>query len=422
MPSRNWPDATYEERWHYSLLEPYYSAITPEIAEVPRAEIRSEVVADASDAMAEIARFDAEMVTSHPNLIAILLRCEAVASSYIEYIRADARDVALAELTGGATPSARKSRRQTTSAMAESDAARILLAALSGGSATPPNHEYESARLIVDNARATQRALDLASDFDETSIIAVHETLLHDSRPEWTGHWRETQVRIGGQSIRSAKFVPPHPELVAAAMSDFARFMQRIDLPTFEHAAIAHAQFETIHPFPDGNGRVGRALVHALFKNQGLAREVVVPFSAGLLRDVDSYYLALDDYRHGNVETIIAVLSSATFGGIGLSRELVSDLSAVRGKWQETLKARSDSSAWLLLDLVLAHPAIDVALVQRELEVAFSNAEHAIGQLVDAGVVEPVNEDRRNRRWIAHEVIAELDRFMERAKRSKFVG
>jgi hypothetical protein len=114
-------------------------------------------------------------------------------------------------------------------------------------------------------------------------------------------------------------------------------------------------------------------------------------------------------------------LSSATFIGIGLSRELVRKLSAVRVRWQETLKARSDSSAWPLLDLVLAHPAIDVALVQRELGVAFSNAEHAIGQLVDAGVVEPVNEDRRNRRWIAHEVIAEIDRFMDRAKRSKFV-
>jgi Fic family protein len=421
MPSLNWPDATYEERWHYSLLEPYYAAVTPEIAEVPRAEIRSEVVAGASDAMAEIARFDAEMVASYPNIIPILLRCEAVASSYIEYIRADARDVALAELTGGATPSARKSRRQTTSAMADSDAASILFAALSGGSATPLDHDYRTARLIVANASATQRSLDLASDFDETSIIAVHEALLHDSHPEWTGHWRETQVRIGGQSIRSAKFVPPHPERMAAALSDFDRFMQRIDLPTFEHAAIAHAQFETIHPFPDGNGRVGRALVHTLFKKQGLAREVVVPFSAGLLRDVDNYYLALDDYRHGDVTAIIAVLSSATFIGIGLSRELVRKLSAVRVRWQETLKARSDSSAWPLLNLVLAHPAIDVALVQRELGVAFSNAEHAIGQLVDAGVVEPVNEDRRNRRWIAHEVIAEIDRFMDRAKRSKFV-
>ena len=115
-------------------------------------------------------------------------------------------------------------------------------------------------------------------------------------------------------------------------------------------------------------------------------------------------------------------MSSATFIGIRLSRELIGNLSAVRGRWQETLRARSDSSAWLLLDLVPAHPAIDVALVQRELGVAFSNTEHAIGQLVDAGVVEPVNEDRRNRRWIAHEVIAELDRFIDRAKRSKFVG
>ena len=86
-------------------------------------------------------------------------------------------------------------------------------------------------------------------------------------------------------------------------------------------------------------------------------------------------------------------MSSATFIGIRLSRELIGILCAVRGRWQETLKARSDSSAWLLLDLVRAHPA-----------------------------VEPVNEDRRKRRWIAHEVIAELDRFIDRAKRPSSLG
>jgi Fic family protein len=420
MPSLNWPVTTYEERWHYSLLEPYYSAVAPEIAEAPRAEIRSDFVADACDAMAEIARFDAEMIANHSNLIQILLRCEAVASSYIEHIHADARRVALAELTGIAAPARRRAPQTTSSALAESAAASIFLAAVSRGSTASPDLDDGSARFIVANAKATQLGIDLASDFDESSIIVMHEILLNDSRPDWTGHWREAQVRIGGSSVLNAKFVAPHPERVAAEMGDFAHFMQRIDLPTFEHAAIAHAQFETIHPFPDGNGRVGRALVHVLFKKQGLSREVVVPFSAGLLCDVDNYYSALDDYRYGNVDTIIGILSNATFRGIGLSRRLVGNLSAVRERWQRDLRARSDSSAWQLLDLVLAHPAIDVTSAQHELGVAFSTAENAIGQLVDAGVLEATNEDRRNRRWIATEVVTELDGFLENAKRSKF--
>jgi len=112
--------------------------------------------------------------------------------------------------------------------------------------------------------------------------------------PDIAGRWREQQVWIGGSRFgpHEADFIPPHHDRVPAAMADLAAFMARPDLPVLTQAAIAHAQFETIHPFPDGNGRVGRALVHSLLKAGGLARSVTVPVSAGLLGDTGTYFAA----------------------------------------------------------------------------------------------------------------------------------
>src|SRR5262249_56504813 len=89
-----------------------------------------------------------------------------------------------------------------------------------------------------------------------------------------------------------AAFVPPHYERVPDAMRDLMSFVRRDDLPVLAHAALAHAQFETIHPFVDGNGRTGRALVHAMLRARGVTRNVTVPVSAGLLTDTDAYFAA----------------------------------------------------------------------------------------------------------------------------------
>ena len=104
---------------------------------------------------------------------------------------------------------------------------------------------------------------------------------------------------IGSSSYgpHTASFVPPHHTRVAAAIDDLVRFIRRDDLPVLAQAALAHAQFETIHPFPHGNRRTGRALVHCLLRGKLLTRRVIVPVSAGLLTDTDSYFDALAAYR-----------------------------------------------------------------------------------------------------------------------------
>ncbi|WP_408654831.1 Fic family protein [Jatrophihabitans sp.] len=115
-----------------------------------------------------------------------------------------------------------------------------------------------------------------------------------------------------------------------AAIVDLETFLSRNDLPPLIHAAIAHAQFETIHPFSDGNGRTGRALVHSILRAKGLTRQVTVPVSAGLLADTNSYFAALTAYREGDPEPIVERLSNATFAAVNNGRTLVAELHAVR--------------------------------------------------------------------------------------------
>ena len=337
----------------------------------------------AAEASAEIARFDAEVGSEINPFASILLRSESAASSEIEELTASAKAIALAEL----------------------------------GDPTRRN-----ASLIAANTAAMTSAIALASQLDENAILAMHTALLGESRPEWTGHWREVQVWIGGFSPHTAHFVPPHHDRVPAAMGDLARFMAREGLLPFTQAAIAHAQFETIHPFPDGNGRVGRALIHAILANRGLTQNVTVPVSAGLLVDTDRYFSALVEYQRGNPSTIVGYMAEASFAAIENGRHLVDDLREIRRGWDTRVAARADSGAWRLADLLLRRPAVDSVLVRRELDVSQRRADRSIETLVNAGVLTEVSGNYRNRKWVSNEVLDALDDFAGRAGRRRRVG
>src|SRR5260221_12756766 len=114
-------------------------------------------------------------------------------------------------------------------------------------------------------------AIAMADHLDVASILAMHQVLMELVEPTIAGKWRLEQVWIGGTSLgpHGALFVPPQHSRVMPAIEDLMSFVQRDDLPVLAHAAVAHAQFETIHPFPDGNGRTGRALLHAMLRNKG---------------------------------------------------------------------------------------------------------------------------------------------------------
>ncbi|MFC8190245.1 Fic family protein [Cellulomonas sp. NPDC057328] len=388
-----WPALAWEERpWRSTLppellsrsareelARPYRAAVTPTIADID-VRLPRQTATAAEDASAVIRDFDAEAAGDVAPFAAILLRSESASSSQIENLTSGAKQIALAEL-------GEESRRNATQ--------------------------------IVGNVHAMQAALALSESIDADALLAMHRALLQDTEPGLAGRWRQEQVWIGGggYSPHRATFVAPHPDRVPAAIDDLVAFTRRDDVPPLIHAGLAHAQFETIHPFPDGNGRTGRALIHALLRRRRLTRSLTVPVSAGLLVDTGAYFDALTAYRAGDPAPIVDALAAATHDAVVNGRVLLADLRAIRAEWTSDLKARADSSAWPLLDLVLRQPVVHTALVQRELGISHTNAMRAIERLVAAGALGEVGGRRRSVLWQSTQVLSALDRFAARAGR-----
>jgi Fic family protein len=358
---------------------PYRSAIVPTIAELsPR--LPGEVASVAEEASVEIARFDAELGAEVAPFASVLLRSESASSSKIENLTSAAKAIALAELG---------------------------------------NTAKHNANEIVGNVAAMKAALDLADRLDTDAVLAMQQALIGRHVPAIAGRWRDEQVWIGGDSFgpHGAEFVPPHHQHVPALMDDLIKFTGRTDLPLLSQAAIAHAQFATIHPFADGNGRTGRALIHAMLRGHGLTRNVTVPVSAGLLIDTRSYFDSLTAYRGGDPASIVEKLAEASFAAIADGRQLVLDLRTIREGWTESVTARRGAAAWRLADLLIRQPVIDAATAAAELRMTSQNVLRAITPLVNAGVLSEFTGFTRNRMWQANQVLSALDDFVARAGR-----
>jgi Fic family protein len=359
----------------------YQAAVPPLIADA-QVVLPAETIALADDASQELARFDAEAGTIAAPLASILLHSESASSSEVENITSSAKQVALAEIG---------------------------------------QSKSDNARLVVANVRATAAAIDMSDRLDENSIIAMHDALLRDTAPEYTGHWRSEQVWIGGSSAspHAATFVPPHHGRVPGLMADVVAFAGRTDVPVLIQAAVAHAQFETIHPFPDGNGRTGRALLQGMLRHGGLTRTITVPLSAGLLQDTNAYFRALAEYRAGHADAIVTAVAEASFAAIRNGRRLVDDVQTVAKRWDHRVVARSDSSVHRVKTYLLRQPVVNTRTIAAELSISEVAAQNAVDRLVEAGVLTQSTTGRRNRIWQAPEILAALNAFGVRAKRRR---
>ena len=365
-----------ERRKHHG---PYQAAIPPAIRHA-RFDLPGELAARVDEASAELARFDELMGGEIAHFSAILLRSESAASSRIENLTASARAIAEAEIG--------------------------------------TSHRKNAAEVVA-NTRTMLAALELAGNLRASSLLAMHRALMEETDPMHAGRWRTEQVWIGGGNLgpHLALFVPPHQDRVVAAIEDLMKFIARDDLPVLAHAALAHAQFETIHPFTDGNGRTGRALVQAMLRNGELTRNVTVPVSAGLLSDTKAYFDALSTYRAGDPVPIVSQFADAAFKAVANGRLLVDELRLVRRRWQQLVKARSDSAVWRLLDLLLRRPVVNARVVAEELRLDVGNVHRYIKPLLDARILAESLDVKRNQVWRAAEVLVSLDAFAARAGR-----
>jgi Fic family protein len=364
---------------------PYKAAILPEIAE-HLFRLPADVLAEAEDALVEIVRFDAELSATRfgrdefAPLAAVLLRTESASSSQIENVTAGAKALAMATIHEGAGA---------------------------------------NAQLVAANVTAMQRAIAMSDELSISTILAAHAALMQGQDEALPGQFRQSQVWIGSNAPtpHTASFVPPHHSRVLPAMQDLITFFDRTDLPVLAHAAIAHAQFETIHPFADGNGRTGRALVHVLLKRAGTTRRITVPVSAGLLSDTSAYFQALTSYREGDAASIVSRFATATFLAVTNGRTLNSDIADIFANWEHNLTARRDSAAWRALPYLLRQPAVTIKAIEDAAGVSNPAAARAVERLEKGGILTPAGSGSRNRVWLATDVLDALDAFAARAGR-----
>lgn len=388
-----WPALTTEPRDRTSILDDgrltiwerqrisrfYKASVLPPIAR-RTPQISNSVQALVNDATSDVARFDSEVSTLPVPMPAVLLRTESASSSQIEHLTTNARNLAMASLGVGAK---------------------------------------QNAELVAANVRAMNGALTVGDSITAETILAVHSALLAGSDPDVAGRWRNEQVWVGASAVspHDADFIPPHHERVHDAIDDLVSFAARDDIPALTHAALVHAQFETIHPFVDGNGRTGRVLLHQVLRRRGLTRHTTVPVSAGLLRDPDRYFRALTSYREGDPDEITEQVAYAAVAAIINGRHLADDVMTLRTTWQEQIKARSDSAAWRLADALFAQAVVNADYVAATLALSDRGARNAIEVLEKASVLHPSTSAQRHKVWQAPQVLAAMDAFAARAGR-----
>lgn len=319
-------------------------------------------------------------------LARLLLRTESIASSKVEGMQTDVRTLARAE--------ARAEMGQSIGT---------------------------EAREILANIDAMQLAIEEASQPGALSIahiLAIHTVLLARApNPGSAGKVRTKQNWIGGNDYNpcGADFVPPPHEHVTPLLDDLIAFCNDDSLPPLVQAAIAHAQFETIHPFEDGNGRTGRALVQVLLRRRGLAPAYVPPISVVLAADKRRYIEGLTAFRESRENDWLETFATSAARAAELAASYLERVRSLQDEWRNRLKphvTRADAAAWLLIDELPAYPivwtAIGIAVTRRTRPAV----TQALDQLVQAGVLALLGESKRNRLWEADgllDLLAELD-------------
>ncbi len=383
--SRTWkpdPDTYGPKRARRSFK---YQALIPD----PISSLEPRLSNSAATLLADAERVTTALNLNPPNIANLealarrLLRAESVASSWIEGVQLSQRRLARAEAEGGETRDA-------------------------------------TARAVLGNIAAMERATVLAvrkKPMQLGDLLQIHRELMaNTSDAVGSGTLRDKQNWIGGNpySPLDAAFIPPPPEYVPDLIDDLLRFMARQDVLPSAQAAVAHAQFEAIHPFADGNGRVGRTLIHYVLRRRGLAPRFVPPVSLALAARANTYIRGLNSFAHGELEAWLTTFAEALRSAAARSESLARSVATLQEEWRHRAgRPRKDSSAAALIGQLPATPVLTVESAAQLLKRSIQAANEALGALQKAGIVHVAGEVRRNRAFEATEVLDLVAKFDE---------
>lgn len=354
----HWPMAESESLDHSAISgvppdSDVRAAVLPRIQSASLPPLRGDVAAAVTEATVAYVRLD-EMLNSLPATLrssialAVLAR-EAQASCEISRIRSTSSSVAYARLTDAADP-------------------------------------------VVDCMRAIEVALESQAD-----VRKIHQGLLNRHRPHRAGRWRQHQIWTDPTDsvIDTRGYVPPRHERVAGAMEDLEEYTRDSAGQPIATAAVAYAQFMSIQPFAEGNGRAGRALISHLLRQWGCMRSVAVPISVGINAALSDHSLVVDAFRGGDPIPVISSVAHAVIDGVSDIATLVERLQGELQRMSDVLRSvssrasRADSYSWPMLTYLLGQPVITTGRAGRALGTDRISGHKAAIKLADAGIIVP---------------------------------
>jgi Fic family protein len=279
-----------------------------------------------------------------------------------------------------------------------------------------------TAQSVLANVAAIEAAYEFARSseaFSVDSLKRIHARLFESTPQErWGGVVRDRQNWIGGDATTpaTADFVPPPEDEVPRLLEDLAAFCNRDDLPPVLQAAVAHAQYETIHPFMDGNGRAGRALIGMILIRRGVANDVLPPISLILAGDADSYVRGLTSYRYTSGNDWIDFFSGALIHATNSSELLARQVAELKERWLEAAgRPRAQSAPRRLIEAIPTHPVLTLATAQSITGLSDEACRRALNRLQQSGVLRETTAGKRNRVWESVGLFDLLDRLEREA-------
>jgi Fic family protein len=237
-------------------------------------------------------------------------------------------------------------------------------------------------------------------------IREIHERLMQGARGGnlEPGEFRRSQNWIGppGSALNNARFIPPPPKVLQTCLGDLESFLHDQSHPRLIHAGLAHAQFETIHPFLDGNGRVGRLLITFLLCHGGVLSRPLLYLSHYLKMHRAEYYDRLQAIRtDGDFEGWLRFFLMGVAEVATQATRTARAILALQQEARTSLGAEGNAATNLLraLDLLFMHPIVTVQYLAEGLQVSFATANGILGRLVKLGLVAEMTGHRRNRRF-----------------------
>lgn len=384
-----------------------FVAYEPDLLRGRQLRLSAELAAEVAEVDRLVRAFnDAAPTSPHlESLARFLLRSEAVASSRIEGVVASARAIAHLEL---------------------------MLATKAGDDQRAHRGISDSAREVVNNVLALRRAVTALSETEAVTVDDINglqaALMVETEQDESSGYLRTVQNWVGGNAYgpHGAEYVPPTPEAVGPLMDDLAAFISEDHPLPLVQAALVHAQFETIHPYHDGNGRTGRALIHTALARQGLAVGHVLPISMALLAHAREYIAGLNAFRYvgeptssaaaAGVDAWIRVFLAATRDAVAEARRFTDELSQMRRAWYAKLahyregqglrgQPRKGAAVVRLMEQLPGVPIVTARATQSLLGISFVSASNALEELAGAGVVQVKEVERGTRAYLATDVL-----------------